>query len=680
MKVNKFSKLIILILSATLASACDVADTSSSKRKSSFSSDVTSSDSQQSHEESSSSSQSSKSSSSSSSKSSSSSRSSAGSSASASSYSSSSSTNPNPINEELNPNANPILGNYTLKSDPATCDNHDPKAEVIFPASIVSKGVKRFKCANCGGFNEEFYYDLDECAFENKTFMYDGNERTLFIEGVVPHDVSVRYTDNTLTDIGSKVAKAEFYNSSNQKIGEKTATIRIIENIGLPNVKITTATGQDPDRKEKVNYTEMTATVDNCDTQWALTNKPGGIRIRGNSTKQEGVKKLAWRLKFDEKVNMLGLHGGKKNQGYKSWVLLADYFDYSYYRNMTALNFGNSLFNYSGNYASRYQHVNLYMNGRYDGIYLLAEQQQSNSGRFSIEESESYTGTDVGYLVEIDGLVLQNKSDGDYSFKTSSSKVNNVSIPEIGYVVKTDIFGEEQGPFIEKYVKNLQKVFISACNDDGLKVLNSNGDIVDSPYETQYEALNSIFDLDSFFRMYVLQEFAKNYDCGWGSFYLFIDFSKGAQHARFSTGGPWDFDLGLGNKNNGIGHPKPTGDFIASEASGSGGGFGFGFNTEFNPWLFLLSQTDFFSEMFERYYHAFANSGILEQAIHDINYETSAFAPDFANEYTLWGNESSRNKMQTRVDYANHGEAVSYLTNWLSQRKTYLDSKWLGIK
>ena len=561
---------------------------------------------------------------------------------------------------------NPILKDYDLKSDDKTCDNHQPKEEIIWKASIVSKGVKRYTCPNCGGFTEQYYYDLDEVAFESKTFAYDGNERTLYIEGVLPYGVTVRYTNNKATNITEQPqqAKAEFYNENNEKIGEKTATITIIDNIGLPNVKITTSTGKDPDRKDKVNYTKMTATVDNCDSSIAFANVPGGIRIRGNSTKQASVNKLAWRFKFDEKINMLGLHGGKK---YKSWVVLADNFDYSYFRNMTAFNYGNSLFNYSNNYCSDYQHVNFYMNGDYRGIYLLAEQQQSNNGRFSVEESDGYTGTDVGYLVEIDSLVLQEKSDGDYSFKTSSSSLNGTTISQKGYVVKTDVFGDEQGPFIEKYVKNLQKVWISACKGEDLKVLNSVGDIVNSPYETQYETLNSIVDLDSFFRMYVLQEFMKNYDCGWGSFYLSIDFSENAKHPRFTSGGPWDFDLGLGNKNR-DGKYKPTGDFITNVNNSM---------TEFNPWLYLLSQTNFFSELFERYYSVFANSDIYEQAIHDINYETSAFANDFAQEYTKWAGDSGRTLMGTRTDYATHQAAVDYLTNWLGERKAYLDGKYI---
>ena len=652
MKANSLTKFAILFLATTLASACGMPETTIGSNSQTKDPSTSSSSSSSGESKSSSS----------------------GKSSSNISSSSSSSGGEDTPAIPSSCGVNPILKEYTLQSDNKTCDNHQPKEEIVWKASIVSKGVKRFKCPNCGGFTEQYYYDLDEVAFEDKTFAYDGNERTLTIEGIIPHDVTVRYTNNKLTEQGSQEAKAEFYNKENEKIGEKTANLSIVPNTGLPNLRINTTSGQDPDRKEKVNYTEMTASVDNCDSKWAVSNLSGGIRIRGNSTKQASVNKLAWRLKFDEKVNILGLHGGKKNQGYKSWVILADNFDYSYFRNMTAFNFGNSLFNYSGNYASRYQHVNVYMNGRYDGIYLLAEQQQSNSGRFSITESEGDTGVKTGYLVEIDGLVLQGKGDGDYTFKTSgSSKVGNVTIQQKGYVVKTDVFGDEQGPFIEKYVKNLQKVFISACNNESLQVLNSDGDIVDSPFETQYETLNSIFDLDSFFRMYVLQEFMKNYDCGWGSFYLFIDFSEGAAHPRFTSGGPWDFDLGLGNKKS-DGHYKPDGDFLASQSTGSGG---FSMGTEFNPWLFLLSQTDFFSELFERYYNAFANSGILEQAIEDIDYETSAFATDFANEYTRWGGDSGRTSMGTYTNYSNHQAAVTYLTDWLSQRKTYLDNKYL---
>ena len=682
MKNKTFSKLIILIAATSMVGGCSL--NGSSSEASSFSNDSSSvEESSNTANEKESSSSSSKSSSSSSKSSSSSSKSSS----SASSISSSSSSQQGGSQTQIVAGSPLLDDNYQLASDPKTCDNHTLEETIVFPASIITKGVKRKTCTNCGGFTEEFYYDLSECVFEDKTFMYDGKERTLYVEGMVPYDVKVVYENNTLTDIGSKEAKAKFYNFDNVLIAEKTAKINIVENVGIPRVDVVTENGEDPYYKEKEDYTNMTASISNAG-QWNFSNKTGGIRVRGNSTNQKSVNKRAWRLKFDDKINMLGLNGGPKGKGFKSWVLMADNFDYSYFRNTTAFNLGNDLFNHSGNYTSHFQHVNLYMNGEYRGVYLVAEQQQANMGRISVNEVEEdnvkypetggYPGTDVGYLVEIDGLVTTGQSKETYKFTTGNGSssgfpwggqgdtINGVTISDKGYVVKTDIFGDEQFPFIKKYINNVLTLFKKAVKGEALQVLDENLELVASPYTTQYETLNAVMDLDSIFRTCVLQEFCKNYDCGWGSFYLFVDFSAKGTHKRLTCGAPWDFDLGLGNKKS-DGKYKPDGDFITK----TGGSM-----TEFNPWLFLLTQTDFFAEMFNRYYQAFNNSDCVNKALQYINYETSAFSTDFTNEYSKWAGDDGRNSMNTR-SYNSHAEAVTYLTNWISSRKTYLDGKYL---
>ena len=577
----------------------------------------------------------------------------------------------------------------TSQANPETCDNHELSEEsIIKEASIIEKGIKRYSCPNCNGFEERYYYDLDECVFEDKSFMYDGKERTIYIEGMVPYGLTVRYENNTQTAIGSHEAKAKFYDQDNVLVAEKTANISVVENVGIPEMRIYTMDesgnplNADPDYHEKDEYTKMAASLSNCDSKYAFTNKTGGIRVRGNSTNQSSVNKRAWRLKFDKKINLLGLNGGPNNKGFKSWVLMADNFDYSYFRNATAWGIGNDLFNYSGNYATKFQHVNVYMNDDYRGIYLVAEQQQANYGRVSIDEpqeddpEETRTALNRGYMVEIDGLVTTGQSKEEYKFTTgngsSSSggfpwgggfpgmgggeQINGVTITDKGYVVKTDIFSEDQFTFIKKYIKGTK-----------LQVLDENAELIDSPYTTQFETLNAVFDLESFFKTYVLQEFCKNYDCGWGSFYLFVDFSQNSTHKRLTLGAPWDFDLGLGNKKS-DGHPNPDGDFISNQAKGG--------MTEFNPWLFLLSQTEFFNELFVKYYSVFANSGTYEKIRQYITYESSAFAIDFANEYAKWGGDSGRTSMNTRT-YSSHQDAVSYLLNWLQSRKEYLDNKYL---
>ena len=570
-----------------------------------------------------------------------------------------------------------------LTSNPTTCENHVLTEKTLKEATIIEPGIKRKECANCGGYSEEYIYDLDEFGFFDTTYQYDGHERELLIDGLLPYGVSVHYENNKLTDIGNITATAKIYDPNGNLLLTKSAVLSIVENIGLPNVRIATSTGEDPDYKERTNYTTLSSfSIDNCLDKYKVNSATGGIRIRGNSTNQSSVPKRAWRLKFDSKINLLGLNGGAKE---KSWVLLADFFDSSSFRNAGAFTMGNDLFNYNKNYyCSDRQHVNVYMNNEYRGVYLLAEQQQAKKSRVPINEAdENYTGTDVGYLLEIDGLIQQGNSDEEYTFTTGSSssggwgwgwggsseQVNGVSVTDKYYAVKTDCYNDDQLQYIKKYVTNVLKVFKSACKGEALQVLDENNEIVASPYVTMYETLNSVIDVDSFFRMYLLQEFMKNYDVGWGSFYLYVDFSSTSKVKRLTLAAPWDFDLGEGNKTSGNG-VKTNDDYLNGKYANS--------MTEFNPWLYLLSQTDFFNEMFAKYYAVFYNSGIYESMIDYINYEVSAFKTDFDNNYTKWDMKNATNSgMSTRRGYNNHQEAVNYLLNWYQERKTYLDNKYL---
>ena len=594
---------------------------------------------------------------------------------------------------ELSSEGSSSSGNYSssqseLSSNPTTCEDHYLEESIIREATIIQKGIKRKTCPNCGGFTEEYYYDLKEFDFSDTAYSYDGHERELLINGLLPYGTTVKYENNKLTDIGSQVATARIYDENNNLLTSRNATISIVENIGLPNIRINTQTSEDPNYKEKEEYTPITSfVVDNCLDKYSLNlNNPGGIRVRGNSTNQSSVPKRAWRVKFENKRNLLGLNNNLKA---KSWVLMADFFDSSMFRNATAWSIGNDLFNYNSYYyCTDRKHVNVYMNGDYRGIYLLAEQQQANTGRIPINEAEKdYTGTDVGYLLEIDGLISTGQSDEEYTFSTGSSSssgwggwggwgqsgnsensVNGVNVTDKSYAIKTDVYGDEQLPFIKKYVTNVLKIFKQACKGEKLQILDENNELIDSPYATQYETLNAVMDIDSFFRMYVLQEFVKNYDVGWGSFYLYVDFSSNAKVKRLTLSAPWDFDLGSGNKQSGNGI-KTNDDYLNGGYANS--------MTEFNPWLYLLSQTDFFKEMFDKYYSIFANSCIYEKMVNYINYETSAFSVAFNDTYTRWDLPNAINSGMSTRRYKTHQEAVDYLTSWYSNRKTYLDNKYL---
>ena len=551
------------------------------------------------------------------------------------------------------------------------CTTHTFK-EVTRNPSIINKGALVRTCEKCGYAEESNYtYDLDEFAFKSKTYMYDGQEKELLIEGMIPYGTTIKYENNKITEIGSKEATAKVFDENNNLLVSKTATITIVENTGLPNIRVNTTNGIEPDYHDKTNYTTMTVTVDNCETKYLISNASGGIRARGNSTNYDVVSKHPWRLKFDSKVNLLGLNDGQK---YKSWVLLAEYFDQSLLRNSFAYTLGNSLFNYSGNYTSDFKHVNFYMNGDYRGVYLLAEQQQCNSGRFSIAEPSDGTSERVGYLLEID--IRANDDDpyftaGPESYRnpqgiwSGGMMINGVRVVSSTYAIKSDTFNDAQKNFIKKYISNVMDALIHAVTGEKLQVLDENNNLIDSPYDNQFDTLNSFIDLESLLKTCIIHELMKNYDVGYGSFYLFVDFSASSKHPRLTFGSPWDFDLSSGN--------KQTGDVIKTNNEFIKAGFG---EANFNPWLYLISQTDFYDELIAKYYHVFTMSGIFESGMQYVKYATEAFKNDFVNEFERYKNGTGKDRMKTR-QYSSQKDASSYLSNWLVNRKNYMDTRYL---
>ena len=544
--------------------------------------------------------------------------------------------------------------------EPAKCAHPNlSEATVVKAATIIESGISRRTCLSCGETFETTTYKLDEYSFKDAYYMYDGESHDLLIKGMIPYGTSVEYENNSLKEKGTKEVTANIFDIDHHLIDSKKATIHIVDNVGFANIRIDT---NGVEIQDKENYVNMTLAVDNCESKYVASNLGGGIRFRGNGTMT--YPKKAYRLKFSSKTNLLGLN---KDAKAKSWVLLADYADQSMMRNATALYMGDSLLNYSNNYASDYKHVNVYMNGEYNGVYLLAEQQQANKNRININEAaDDNTSTDVGYLLELDNYAKEE----DYYFEIGNNwgdTVKGVNLPRKAYTIKTDVFDTAQVNYIKKYLGNVYSAFISAVNGKGLKVVDEELNLIDSPYDNQYETLNSMIDLESVFKMYVLHELIKTVDVGFSSFYMFVDFSKTSQYKRLTFGAPWDFDWSSGNVNE-----SP---YTTSQGEYNSTNF-----AHLNPWFFMLSKTDFFKTMIKKYYKVFLDSGILLGAINQANYEASAFANEFARNYDKWptlGTIIPKYTPDSVKSYKVHKDAVDALINWLNKRKTSMDT-YLG--
>jgi hypothetical protein len=85
-------------------------------------------------------------------------------------------------------------------------------------------------------------YDLSGVSFVSASYAYDGTEKTIAITGTLPDDVTVSYTDNRLTDAGSKEVTATFVSGlDGSTIATMKATLTITKK-GVSGLSLNGAT------------------------------------------------------------------------------------------------------------------------------------------------------------------------------------------------------------------------------------------------------------------------------------------------------------------------------------------------------------------------------------------------------------------------------------------------------
>lgn len=277
---------------------------------------------------------------------------------------------------------------------------------------------------------------------------------------------------------------------------------------GLPVVSIDTENGVGITSKD--NYVNCTVTLNDVDGGAPLLCEGAQIKGRGNSTWNLPVK--PYKIKFNQKQEFFDL--GKA----KDWVLLANYGDISLIRNYIAYQTARNLSELSNSPDSHL--VEVYVNGNYQGVYLLCEQVEVNDHR--VEVSEDITDPDTGYLIEMDEWVAKQK-DGPYVVVNDKLVPTSLDDGSREYAIKfpdEDEITDAHLAFIKDY---LERAIAAAEGDD-------------------YELVEELIDVKSFAQMYLIAEIFKCPDVDYSSFYMYKDAG-----GKLSAGPVWDYDMAFGN-------------------------------------------------------------------------------------------------------------------------------------
>lgn len=327
------------------------------------------------------------------------------------------------------------------------------------------------------------------------TFEFEGDK--LLIDGVEA------VSGETRIDF-SKPVKISISGENNQSI-DYTVNVRAFT--GLPVVYIITE-GYTP-VTSKDDYLKATFTLtEDIETRSAGDSWTADVKIKGRGNSTWTLDKKPYKIKFDEKVSVLG------EPKAKSWLLLANHTDKTLIRNATAFYMG---YNSKLPYTTRYHFVELFMNDVYYGTYQLCEDKEVGKNRIEL--------SDNGYLLEIDAKAAAE----DITFRLSSiGQPINIKEPEIE-------IGSDAYNFIKDYMTEVETVLY--------------GENFTDP-EIGYA---KYLDIETFVDWYLINEITKNNDAIFFSS-CYMNYEPGE---KLRMGPLWDFDIAFGNCNyNGCNNPE----------------------------------------------------------------------------------------------------------------------------
>jgi hypothetical protein len=241
------------------------------------------------------------------------------------------------------------------------------------------------------------------------------------------------------------------------------------------------------------------------------------IEIRGSSSQMFPKKSYGFETKDEAMEDMnFPLLGLPEEE---DWIFYGPYSDKSLIRNALTFNLAQSL----GHYASRTRFVEMFLNNKYQGIYLLMEKIKRDKVRVDIAKlnPDETSGEDLtgGYIIKIDKLTGSGGSGwhSRYSNLNGSSTYYQYEVPD----------NEEIVPEQMQYIQNYVKAFEDAVYN---QKFTGNG------------SYHDYIDPSSFIDYILLSELTKNIDA-----YRLSTFLHKDKNGKLKAGPAWDFNLAYGN-------------------------------------------------------------------------------------------------------------------------------------
>lgn len=380
------------------------------------------------------------------------------------------------------------------------------------------------------------------------------------------------------------------------------------------------------------------------DTTYEYNGK-AGIEIRGFTS--AGFPKKSFSVetrKEDGSNNNVSLLGMPKEN---DWVFHGPYSDKSLMRNVLAYHLGNL----TGKWSPRTRFFELYLNGQYNGVYVMVEKIKNDKGRLNLAEllprdtvGDELTG---GYILKIDRAEATDVEGVDYWISPYRAPTR---LQQKVYFLHQDPKGTDLHPKQHTYIRDQITRFEDAMYAD--------------TYRDKEMGYRAYADVISFVDYYIITELSRNLDGYRISTFLHKD--KDSKGGKVTMGPYWDYNICFGNANF----------FSAGQTAGwvvDGMGDGDGYAMPF--WWGKLRLDPIFNSLLKRRWNEWKQ-----------NYLNTTYLNSFVDSCALNLGDSQKRNFRTwdvlstyvwpnnYVGNTYENELI-YLKNWLSDRITWMDSQ-----
>ena len=398
------------------------------------------------------------------------------------------------------------------------------------------------------------------CVFLN-------SKQTLRIEG---DDVSGTFGSGDTLPAFAENAQYTFTVGNQDSGEEESGTVVFLYTENVPSMYIDTVSGS----MESVDSDKKHETSEAASYRIYMTDgeqdSSGMCEIKGRGNSTWSLAKKPYNLNLNAYNSLLGMSSSTK------LALIANFWESTQTRQYYAFEAAQRL---GLEYTPEQRFVNVYLNGRYHSLCLLTQRINVNGGTVRITDLDKKNKRINQGGSQPDSIVMDTDEDGHealaYAWEKEPEDVSG------GYLIEFDnrydsedvwfatgtkhmVFKSPDTPsvreyqYISEYVREAEKALFAGA------VTDENGDSYDGP-ETASEGGGSLvkwdgekgvnpdtgksvwdyFDMDSWARMFVIQDFFVQSDDEFYSFYFY----KKEGNPLLYCGPVWDFDLCMGNMN-----------------------------------------------------------------------------------------------------------------------------------